>query len=240
MPTAEVETDDGEAVTVNLDEHVPDGQRIVSEDEVVDREYHEKEISRVKDRFDSSMRSDVRQELKEDEAFRKEVAAEYDLDEDERKEVVQQVEEEKVEPLRSELKRYKERTKREKILGAARERGDIDPKALQSVGGADPLLLQALEDRVQETDDGRFVMADENGTPLPGEDGGYASISEGLDQLSEQDEFQPLFAESEPTRGSGFEESAPGSPQPSGWEEMSRDEVISYVEEHGHHPRMDG
>lgn len=242
MPNVQTEVD-GETVEVNVtSDDLPDGQTIMDEstlnDQYVDASYHEKEIERVKSRFDSDMRSDVRKELKEDESFRKEVAAEFDLGEEERKQIVQQVEEEKVEPLQEELQTWKEQTKRQKILNAAQERDDIDPKALQSVGDADPLVIQALESRVAETDDGRFVMTDENGNPLQGQDGGYASVSEGIDQLTDDESYDPLFAEEEPSQGSGFNSSGSPSSSAEGWDEMSKTEKIQHLKESdGQHPK---
>lgn len=239
MPTAEVETEDG-AVEVDLEDAAPDGYRVVSEDELderyVDKEYHEREIERVQDRFDESMRSDVREELRNDEDFRKEVAADFDLDEEERKQIVQQVEENKVQPLQEELQKRKKQAKRQAVLSEAQQREDIDPKALQGVGDAEPMVLQALGSRVEETDDGRFVVTDGNGNPLPSDDGGYAGISEGLDKLKESDDFQPLFTEPEPTSGSGFEESGSAAPSAERAADMSEEELMDYVRENGKAP----
>jgi hypothetical protein len=240
MPTAEVETEDGETVEVDLNDAAPDGYRVMSDEELneryVDKEYHEKEVQRVQDRFDSNMRSDIREELKNDEEFRQEVAAEVGMDEEERKQLVQEVEEKKVQPLKKELEKRKRQAKRQAVLSEARQREDIDPKALQQVGDADPLVLQALESRVEEADDGRYVVTDGNGNPLPSDDGGYAGIGEGLDKLKESDDFQPLFQEPEPTSGSGFEESGSSGPSAERAADMSDEELMDYVREHGSAP----
>lgn len=243
MPTVLKEIDGEEKEVEVSSDDLPDGQVLMSKDTLnekyVDADYHENEIERIKNRFDNDMRRDVREELKEDESFRKEVAAEVGMDEEERKKIVQEVEENKVQPLQNELQTWKQQTKREKILNAFQNRDDADPKALQSIGNADPLVVQALEDRVIETDDRRFVMGDGNGNPLPGEDGGYASIAEGIDQLAEDEDYQPLFREEEPSGGSGFNGSGSPGSSASDWEEMSQREIMDYVEEHGRHPRYD-
>lgn len=247
MPTVQTEVD-GETVDVEVtSDDLPDDQVLMSkstlDDEYVDADYHEKEIDRVKNRFDSDMRSDVRKELKEDESFRKEVAAEFDLDEEQRKEIVQQVEENKVKPAEEEAEGWRYRFKRERALSELENREDVAPKALASIGNAEPLAMQALSDRLMIQGDGpedaKVVMTDDEGNPLPGEDGGYASVSEGLDHLKDDESYEPLFSKEQPSKGSGFNSSGTPSSSADGWEDMSSGEVMDYVKEHGHHPRMD-
>ena len=245
MPTTTIKTDNGE-VEVDLAEHVPDGYRLIGEDtlnsDYVRKDYHQRELDRVKERFGKSARQDAKEELKSDPDFRKEVAAEFELDEEQRQEIYQRVQEEEVKPAREEAQTWRERFKREKILSAAQGRDDIDPKALKSIGAAEPLVVQALAGRVEIEDDGdassaRLVLKSEDGRPLQGKNGAYASIEEGLDELAEDESYEPLFRDEEPTSGSGFEK---GGGQPSmsadDWDGMSRSEKVKYIEEHGSHP----
>jgi len=246
MPTVQKEID-GETVELEItSDDLPDGVLLMDEDTLdenyVDQQYHEKEIERVRNRFDSDLREEVREELKNDPDFREQVAAEHDLDEERRKEIVQEVEENRVKPIEEEATAWRRRYKREKIVSELQEREDVDPKALTSIGSAEPLAVQALADRVtiqgDSPDEAKVVMTDENGNPLPGSDGGYASVAEGIDQIADDPDFEPLFKEEEPTSGSGFGGSANGSASNGGdWDEMSTDEKIEALRENdGQHP----
>lgn len=245
MPTAQTEVD-GETVEVEVtSDDLPDGVTIMDQDTLdenyVEKSYAEQEIERRVQNARSNARSEAKEDLKEDESFRREVAAEFDLDEEERKQVVQQVEENKVKPAQQEAEAWRRRYKREKIVSELQERDDVDPKALQAIGDAEPLAVQALASRVEiqgeSPDDASVVMTDGNGNPLPGEDGGYASVAEGLDQLQDDDDFEALFVDEEPTSGSGFGGNGTPGSTAGDWDEMSTDEKIEYLRENdGRHP----
>lgn len=237
MPTVEKEIDgetrEIEVTSEDLGDDVMVMDRSTLNDEYVKADYHEREINRVKDRFDESATEEAKQELREDEDFIQEVLDEHGTD-DERVQTLKAEKEKlesKLEETESQLSSLSKRVKGQVIREAAGEADIADQFTARPNGKMSYIERTLLDDHDVEEVDGKHVVVDENGDRLSApsdSDETFMTVS----QFLRREDFDDLRGESEPTKGSGFEDGGSGgSLSGTSWDEMSSGEKLQALRE---------
>jgi hypothetical protein len=241
MPTATIARDDGDPIEADVDAiDLPDGYTLMSsqvlEEKYVSSEFHESEIERIKRRFGNSKLEEAKEGLRQDEEFIQSVIDQHGAPSEE----VQKLRAEnqklksQLEETQERLGTYRTRTVSQTLKEAARE-ANFDER-FRTSGNGEPSYIEAVfSDRIEETEDGDFVMLNDKGERIPApsdSDRTYARPSD-VFQGEQYDHLRGEPAKND--SGPGYEGGGEGGGAPSGKKrsEMGVDEKVAFIEENG-------
>lgn len=191
----------------DLEVALPEGY--LAPDEVrssyVAKDYHEKEIGRVSERFKNAKRDEFRQEFEADESFIQSIVQKHGKkgQEVDLKAHQQQWESEKLKPLQERTEKLLSRVRNADIIQAAQ--GLVKDEYLKPpLPGRAPFIVSLMADMLEHDEEHGFIGT-EDGKRLPGSSGRlYANASDVLERLKGSDSLKYLWKEAEQTKGSGY------------------------------------
>lgn len=250
MPKITVTLPDGQTAQVEPDAlALPEGFALHTPEKPADgfvtAAYMQQEIQRR-----SASKAQLRDQLKADDAFRREIAGEIGVQIGEDGKAVlpkngsdvdlaalkQQWQREELEPVKGQLNTLQRTVRNAQMVEAARQAG-LDERFLTPVAdGADPLAVSLLAPFVKEDDEGRAYVQ-MGGVPVMASnpqagDSPYASLPEAVKKLAQTEGLKPYLAQQQPQRGSGYSGTG-GKGYPAKRSEMSTQQKVEYVKEHG-------
>lgn len=252
MPTIKKEIEDDEVEIEVTDEDLPSDYKLMSgselNDNYVEKDYHEKETERIRERFENRNLDEAKRELRQDDNFIEEVLNEH-AEETKR---VQELKTEN-ENLQDKLEEYENKYKnldtkiKSQTVREAAKNADIDQRFLNAPEeGVDPYIQRVVMDKyeLEEGDEGKMILKEkDSGERVPAPTDKDQTFLD-VETYFESDKFDDYRASSEPTSGSGFEENGSAqsvsTPDADNWNELSSEQKLQAVKENdGKHPKYE-
>lgn len=251
MPTIKKEVNDETVELEVTDEDLPSDYNLLKQNELnenyVEKDYHEKETQRIRERFENRNLDEAKRELRRDNDFIEEVLEEHG----EETKRVQELQAEK-ESLESKLEEYENKYKnldskiKSQTVREAAKNAGIDERFLEAPeDGVDPYIENVVMEKyeLEEADESKMILKEkESGERVPAPTDADETFMS-VDTYLSSDKFEEYRSNTEPTSGSGFEENGSSSsvtPSTDNWKDLGKDEKLQAIRENdGKHPKYE-